>query len=267
MTTRPGAELGAYSRLCNAVEGNTTFYAQPSEHTVARWCEAAPADFRFVFKLPRVITHDRRLQEVAAPVRDFLERIEPLGERIGPVQVQLPPGFGPQGFEVLEAFVRRLPRDWDWLIELRHQGWFDGCASHRRLDDRLAAQGIGRVVLDTRPLYAEPAASAAAVEERANKPRLPVLVESVGPIPMIRVIGSDSTEATIAGLAAWVDPVVAWLGEGRLPYVFAHQPDNLDSPDLARRFHAMVSDRLVGLVQLADPPPVQSTVQGALFDL
>ena len=131
VSTRSGSELGLYARLCNAVEGNTTFYAEPSAETVARWRDQTPESFRFAFKLPREVTHDRRLQDVALPVRSFLDRIEPLGDRIGPVQAQLPPAFGPEGVEVLLAFVRRLPLDWPWAIELRHPGWFDDGDAHR----------------------------------------------------------------------------------------------------------------------------------------
>ena len=59
--TRTGTELGLYTRLCNAVEGNTTFYAEPSGDTVKRWLEQTPTDFRFMFKFPKEITHERRL--------------------------------------------------------------------------------------------------------------------------------------------------------------------------------------------------------------
>ena len=63
-TTRPGTELGLYAKLCNAVEGNTTFYATPTESVSAGWAAQVPAGFRFVNKLPRAVTHDRRLRHV-----------------------------------------------------------------------------------------------------------------------------------------------------------------------------------------------------------
>lgn len=265
VSTRSGSELGLYARLCNAVEGNTTFYAEPSAETVARWRDQTPESFRFAFKLPREVTHDRRLQDVALPVRSFLDRIEPLGDRIGPVQAQLPPAFGPEGVEVLLAFVRRLPLDWPWTIELRHPGWFDDGDAHRRLDELLAERGIGRVVLDTRPLYAAPATSEAAIEERTNKPRLPVRVEAVGNHPLIRVIGEDRPEGTFAGLEAWVPRIVEWLDEGRHPYLFVHQPENLDSPGLARRIHEAIREQRSGLAPLPDPLAVVDHEQGELF--
>ena len=64
--TPAGRELDAYARVVNAVEGNTTFYATPDAATIDRWCAATPPGFRFVFKLPREITHDRRLRNSTA---------------------------------------------------------------------------------------------------------------------------------------------------------------------------------------------------------
>ena len=73
--TPVGRELEAYSRVCNSVEGNTTFYATPETATVARWRDATEPGFRFVFKLPREITHDRRLRDVAEPLTTFLDAL------------------------------------------------------------------------------------------------------------------------------------------------------------------------------------------------
>lgn len=251
--TKAGTELPLYATWCNAVEGNTTFYAEPSPATVARWAEQTPADFRFAFKLPRTITHDKRLRDVAAEVRSFLNVIEPLGERVGPIQAQLPGSFGPESLDALLAFLRRLPSDRRWAIELRHRAYFERTPAHAAVDELCLDGGIGRVVLDTRPLYAVDAVSNAAVDERRTKPRLPVLVDAVGPHPIVRVIGEDSPEGTLAGLRAWTDHVVAWIREGLEPHVFVHQPENLDSPALAREFHAEVAVAIPDLRPLAVP--------------
>ena len=251
-----GRELAEYARWCNAVEGNTTFYAEPAARTVDRWADQAPADFRFAFKLPRTITHERRLVDTGAVVSSFLQRLEPLGERVGPLQIQLPPSFGPESFGVLTSFVASLARERTWVVELRHHAFFSGGPAHRRLDDLLERHGVGRVVLDTRPLYAAPMRSDASFEERASKPRLPVHPDGVGVAPVVRVIGEDRPEGTLAGLRAWVDLIVGWLDEGRTPYLFAHQPENLDSPALARRIHDEVRSRVPELAPLPDPLPV-----------
>ena len=90
-----------YASWCNAVEGNTTFYGLPAPRTVASWAAEAPEGFRFVFKLPRAITHEHHLRDVAADHREFLERIAPLGDRAEQLSIQLPPSFGPSDFDAL----------------------------------------------------------------------------------------------------------------------------------------------------------------------
>jgi uncharacterized protein YecE (DUF72 family) len=74
----PRERLHAYATWCNAVEGNTTFYATPALDTVKSWAGQTTPDFRFVFKLPKLITHERRLADVDGPLRAFLAAIEPL---------------------------------------------------------------------------------------------------------------------------------------------------------------------------------------------
>ena len=56
-----GRQLAEYASWCNAVEGNTTFYAVPAAETVARWQALAPPEFRFAFKVPKVVRSEERL--------------------------------------------------------------------------------------------------------------------------------------------------------------------------------------------------------------
>ena len=256
---KPGTELAQYVTWCNAVEGNTTFYAEPPASTVARWLAQTPDDFRFAFKLPRTITHEKRLRDVAVEVRSFLDAIEPLGPRLGPIQVQLPGSFGPDSIDALFAFLRRLPADHRWAIELRHRDFFGDTPARAAADELCLARGIGRVVLDTRPLYATEATSPAALDERRTKPRLPIVLEAVGEHPIVRVIGEDSPQGSLVGLTAWVEQVAAWLRLGCEPFVFVHQPENLDSPALAREFHAQVA-ALVPDVSPLPTPAGQTTI-------
>ncbi len=264
--TGDGHDLTEYATWCNAVEGNTTFYAVPSSATVARWAEQAPPDFRFAFKVPRTVTHERRLHvDAHRDVAGFLRTIEPLGERIGPVQLQLPPSFGPESLDQLRTFVVGLPTSHRWVVELRHPTFFDGGDVHRAVDDVCRAAGIGRVVLDTRPLYADTPVTAAALDERRTKPHLPVVTDVMGDEPVVRVIGGDALQPTLDGLAAWDDQVVDWITDGRRPYVFAHQPENRDSPALARWFHERINTRVPGLVPLPQPTSIGDGDQPSLF--
>ena len=87
-------QMRVYASWCNTVEGNTTFYGLPAARTVTGAGSEVPERFRFVFKLPKVITHDHHLRDVAADHRAFLQRLAPLGDRAEQFFIELPPSFG-----------------------------------------------------------------------------------------------------------------------------------------------------------------------------
>ena len=116
--------LEFYSHYLPAVEVDSTFYAPPSEKTVRRWAESTPASFRFACKLPRSITHACRLRDCSAELAEFLRAVEPLGEKLQVLLIQLPPSFSPKdGKSVLRPFLERLPQAFRFAIEFRHAGW------------------------------------------------------------------------------------------------------------------------------------------------
>jgi uncharacterized protein YecE (DUF72 family) len=263
--TRPGDELAQYVQWCTAVEGNTTFYALPTADTVRSWADIAPANFRFMFKVPRTITHERRLRGVDADLTAFLRLVEPLGERRGPVSIQLPPTFGPGDMGVLAAFLRRAPGDVRWAVEVRHPEFFDGGRAHESLDRLLTDVGAERIIFDSRTLFAKPPTDEAERESWNQKPRLPVIVRALTDTPVIRFVGRDSDADTIAGWQSWLLILASWISEGRRPTVFIHTPDNEHALVLARQLHAEVAALGCDAGEL--PTPTQmSLVQGSLFD-
>src|SRR5580704_8863494 len=84
--------LARYAGRFNAVEINSSFYKPHRPATYARWAASVPAGFRFSVKLPRAITHGARLKEVPA-LDVFLEQVCSLGDRLGPLLIQLPPSL------------------------------------------------------------------------------------------------------------------------------------------------------------------------------
>ncbi len=122
----PGASvLERYAGLLNAVEVNSTFKTTPRAATCARWAATVPPAFRFSLKLPREITHTHRLRAARAPLAAFLEVAAALGDRRGPLLVQLPPSLA---FEatLVETFLgdlRALTPGPD-ALEPRHPSWF-----------------------------------------------------------------------------------------------------------------------------------------------
>jgi len=254
--TPKGRELTAYTTWCTAVEGNTSFYGLPAAATVTRWAQDAPADFRFMFKLPQTITHEKRLRDVAPELREALDRLEPLGERAAPLAVQLPAAFGSASLPVLESFLRGLATDRSWAVEVRHPEFCDGGDAERALHEVLVANGVERIIIDTRAVFAGPRTTAAEIEAFERKPRLPVRPVALGRSPVVRYIGQTDPSANSDWWSKWVPHVAAWLNEGRSPIVFIHTPDNAVAPKLARDFH----DEVAALVPALTPLPVPMAV-------
>jgi uncharacterized protein YecE (DUF72 family) len=251
----PRDRLRAYATWCNAVEGNTTFYAVPSPDTVRSWAEQTTPDFRFLLKLPRPITHERRLADADEALRAFLTAVDPLGPRAHAIWVQLPPSFGPAGLDTLAAFLRHRPRGYRYAVEVRHRAFFDDSRSEHRLEKVLGDASAEWVSLDTTVLFARPPVTDADRQAWANKPRLPRRSRALTAHPVVRYIGRDDAALTAAGWRPWLDTVAEWLREGRSPTVFVHTPDNVDALALARRFHREVQARLPELDALPEPIP------------
>jgi uncharacterized protein YecE (DUF72 family) len=251
----PGERLRAYATWCNAVEGNTTFYATPTRATVESWARQTDPGFRFVVKLPKPITHEHRLTGADEPLRAFLEAMEPLGARTHALWVQLPGSFGPNDLGALAAFLRRLPQEHRYAVEVRHRAFFEDERSERLLERVLAGVDAEWVPFDTTTLFAGPPTSDAERDAWTKKPRVPRRSRALTERPIVRYLGRDATERTVEGWRPWVDAVTAWLREGRSPTVFIHTPDNADALTLARRFHDEVRARVPELEALPEPMP------------
>jgi uncharacterized protein YecE (DUF72 family) len=251
----PRDRLSAYATWCNAVEGNTTFYATPALATVKSWAEQTSPDFRFILKLPKPITHERRLADAGEPLRAFLTAIEPLGQRAHSLWVQLPPSFSPADLGALTGLLSRLPREYRYCVEVRHRAFFEEPRSEEQLERLLGEFGAEWATFDTSVLFGNPAGSDAEREAQARKPRLPRRSRALTSSPVVRYIGRDDAGRTVAGWQHWTDTVAGWLGEGRSPTVFIHTPDNAGALELARRFHDDVRHRVPGLEPLPEPIP------------
>lgn len=247
--------LRSYATWCNAVEGNTTFYATPSVKTVRSWAGQTDPGFRFLLKLPRTVTHEHRLAGADEPLRGFLTAIDPLGERARALWVQLPPSFGPDGLGALAAFLRGLPREHRYAVEVRHRAFFADTRWERHLEEVLGEAGAEWAVFDTTVLFEAPPASAAEREAQLKKPRLPRRSRALTAHPVVRYIGRDDMARTAGGWQDWAGTVAGWLREGRSPTVFIHTPDNVDALVLARRFHDDVRARVPELEALPEPVP------------
>ncbi len=128
----------AYASACfNSVEVNGTFYSLQRPERFLRWRDETPADFRFAIKGSRFITHMKKLREVEAPLANFFASGPlALGEKLGPILWQFPPGW-PLDLERFAAFFHLLPRTTREAARLarRHDGRLAGVAWTRAVGD------------------------------------------------------------------------------------------------------------------------------------
>lgn len=139
-----GSHLERYAASLNAVEINSSFYRPHQPKTYERWAESTPADFRFSVKLPKTITHEKRLQDSNALLKDFLAQCAGLGQRLGCLLVQLPPSLAFDDKVVRYFFdgLRKVHAG-PVALEARHPGWFSDEVSRQ-----LASHQVARVLAD-----------------------------------------------------------------------------------------------------------------------
>lgn len=234
--------LPQYASVFAAAEGNATFYGLPSAEAVRKWCAEAPEHFRFAFKFPKVISHERRLVTAERETAEFFSRVKPLGARLGPFFLQMHQSFGAKELPVLARYLETLPREHHYAVEVRAPEFFDGSEHERALDELLIACGCDRVIFDTRALFASKADDAATREARRKKPRVPVRTKVLGARPFVRVVGDPDVAANRGLLADWAQQVALWAREGRTCYFFLHHPDDTFSPHLARLFQELLHE-------------------------
>jgi uncharacterized protein YecE (DUF72 family) len=136
----PREELAWYAGRFRTVELNNPFYRAPSRENFIRWSASTPQGFLFAVKVPRVVSHTRRLRETREPLARFLEAAGELGPKLGPLLVQLPPQFHLH-LGTLEDFLATIPPSHRWVLEVRHPSW-----QVPDVYERLAARGMALCV-------------------------------------------------------------------------------------------------------------------------
>lgn len=227
--------LAQYARYFNSVEGNTTFYADPSPETVERWCQQVPADFGFMLKIPKRISHDA-IEQWPQELRRWLALIAPLTPHIRAIQLQLPARFGPTSLSELATMLEIIRSHYPCVVEVRHPEFFQKGAAEQALHQVLRGFGCERLCFDSRALFSVAPTTPALIDAQAKKPRLPVHVVALTDKPVVRFIGLDDLAANRVFYAPWLSKVADWIQQGLRPALYFHTPDNQLAPHLARQF-------------------------------
>lgn len=147
-----GTHLQRYASQLNSVEINSSFYRPHRREAYARWADSVPDGFRFCVKVPKLITHERRLQHCDRELDEFIAQCSGLNDRLGCLLVQLPPSLA---FEhsVAEAFFIELRRVYAGhvVVEPRHESWCD--AEPLLIHHRIARAAVdpSRISQDAQP--------------------------------------------------------------------------------------------------------------------
>jgi uncharacterized protein YecE (DUF72 family) len=143
--TRPADFLTVYARAFDTVEVDSTFYAIPPATTISSWAARTPPGFIFSLKLPQVITHEKRLRDAQEETAEFLDRARGLGDKLGPILIQLGPDFGIAELPALAEYLPGLPPDLSFAIEFRRPEWIT-----REVHALLAEHGVAIALSDGR---------------------------------------------------------------------------------------------------------------------
>jgi uncharacterized protein YecE (DUF72 family) len=231
--------LQLYGDRMTAVEGNTTFYSMPDAKTIDRWATTMPPGFQFCPKLPRTFSHQGKLMPFVDQAHRFLQTLAPLGDRLGPLFIQLPPTYSPEQLADLSEFLAHWPRYTHPIaVEVRHLDWFAEPHTNH-LNHMLSDLGVGRVLLDTRPIYdciATPDDDPQIGSER-KKPRVPLQPEVTAAFTLVRYISHPDLAYNQPYFDEWVPRLRRWLQAGTNVYFFAHCPQEAKSPAVARAIY------------------------------
>ena len=181
------------------VELNASFYRWPRTAAFAGWRRRLPEGFRMTVKAPRGLTHGRRLYSPEQWVERITAGLHELGDRRGPLLVQLPPAM-PRDDARLDYFLGRLP---DWIpvaVELRHPTW-----QADEVFGLLAHHGAAYVVM--------------------SGAGLPCVLRATAPFVYVRLHGPDHDHlyaGSYSGtdLGWWADRIREWAGQSRDVYAY-----------------------------------------------
>jgi len=205
------------------VEIDSTFYGTPKGTTVERWRTVAPRGFLFAAKFPREITHERDLVNAKDIAENFVRTMQGLDDRLGPLLLQLPPGFTVEGRDALDSFLRDLPEGPSYAVEVRHKSWLDS-----DLPDLLREHGAALTLVDY--------------------PGMPRLDEVTADFAYIRWLGNRrefpaghtrSKKDRTEDLRWWSGDVDRFLEEGKTVFAYANNHYQNHSPSTVEQFLAI----------------------------
>ncbi len=210
--------LDYYARHMDTVEINNSFYHLPELSTIKDWHATVPRQFTFAVKASRYITHMKKLKDVRRPMYGMMRRIGALGDKLGPVLVQLPPRWK-YNEERLETFLKYLHEERRFAIEFRDDSWWND-----HVYDLLERYGAAFCIFELADLRTPDIVTADFVYIRLHGP-------------------GDAYQGCYSGeiLSSWSEAVRSWTQEGKDVYCYFDNDDSGYAVQNALQLREMLS--------------------------
>ena len=129
----PGEMIREYSKKLPTVEIDATWHHMPNNRMVDAWKSRTPKGFIFSAKVPKIISHEKYLEDCEPELNEFISVMSRLEEKLGPMILQFPyvaKGKDPEEYKTGKGFIRRLerfagllPKEFKWGVEIRNSKW------------------------------------------------------------------------------------------------------------------------------------------------
>lgn len=207
--------LQHYVEHYNSIELNATHYKIYGAKGIANWKQKADGkDFLFCPKMYKGITHFGKLTGKDFILNEYLRGIVAFEEHLGPVFVQVSDAYSPKRKEELFGFLKSLPADMQFFLEVRHPDWFKAYVA-KELFETLHTLNIGAVITDT--------------AGRRDCAHMHLTI----PKTFIRYVGNSLHHSDYTRIDAWIERMKYWLDKGIDDiYFFMHMHNEATSPEL-----------------------------------
>lgn len=134
--------LNFYAEKLNAVEINSTFYRRPTQKTLENWRRSTGNDFKFFIKIPKTVTHIKKLNATAQETAEFCHHIaQGLKEKLGGFLFQLPPSFQ-YTEENMQKVLESVDPNYLNVVEFRHTSWWNNEVYHQMKNEGVVFSGV-----------------------------------------------------------------------------------------------------------------------------
>ncbi len=238
--------LENYVQHYNSIELNATHYKVYDEAMIKKWSEkAGKKDFKFCPKMYKGVTHFGSLKGKEFLTEEFLKGILAFKEHLGPIFIQVSEAFSPKRKEELFDYLKTLPKELSFFVEVRHPEWYSDEAISEEYFNTLKKLKLGAVITDT-----------AGRRDCAH-------MHLTMPKTFIRYVGNSLHKTDYMRIDDWVKRIKFWLNNGlKELYFFMHMHDEAKSPELT----AYLTDELNAKCGLHLEKPMLIKKEKGFFD-